>query len=367
MNILLTSAGRRTYMVNYFKQALSGNGRVYASNSVMTYTLLQADGYVITPNIYDCDYITFLLNYCKKNDISAIISLFDIDLPVLAKNKAIFKENGIQIVVSDYNVTTICNDKWLTYEFLVQIGIKQTPSFISLGEAKKAISEGLISFPLFIKPRWGMGSIGIYKVETCEELEVLYKKLHHEIFDTYLKYESSVDEESCIIIQQAIKGQEYGIEILNDLKCNYVTTFAKKKIAMRSGETDIAITVDPSTFESIGKEISINLKHIASLDVDCFLAENGDIVVLEMNCRFGGQYPFTHNSGVNVPLQIIEWLKGNGTNYELLIQGNGIRSCKEITPIVFEDRSNLNQGGGKIHLRIKCLPSLYSSYRRLAA
>lgn len=39
MNILLTSAGRRTYLVEYFKKALGGQGKVYASNSIDTYTL----------------------------------------------------------------------------------------------------------------------------------------------------------------------------------------------------------------------------------------------------------------------------------------------------------------------------------------
>lgn len=335
MNILLTSAGRRTYLIKYFKEALAGTGKVFASNSILTYCLEQADEYVLTPNIYDNGYISFLLNYCKEKDIQVIISLFDIDLPVLAKNKHLFKQAGIELIVSDYNVTTICNDKWLTYEFLVKIGIRQTPSFINLDEAKKAIAEGSANYPLFIKPRWGMGSIGIYKVETEEELNVLYKKLHREIFNTYLKYESSMDVDSCIIIQQAIKGQEYGIEVLNDLNGNYVATFAKKKVAMRSGETDIAETVDPAMFEEVGRLLSKSLKHLANLDVDCFVTESGDIYVLEMNCRFGGQYPFTHNSGVNVPLQIIRWLKGEPTDKSITTQKNGIRSSKELMPVVF--------------------------------
>lgn len=228
MNILLTSAGRRTYMVNYFKQALNGTGKVYASNSILTYTLLQADEYVLTPNIYDKNYIDFLISFCKEKSIQAIISLFDIDLPVLAKNKDAFEAAGIQLVVSSFEATSICNDKWKTFEFLSQIGIKQSPAFIRLNEAQKALLEGTLNYPLFLKPRWGLGSIGIYKAESAEELEVLYKKLHREIFNTYLKYESAADAENCIIIQQAIKGQEYGIEVLNDLEGNYVTTFAKR-------------------------------------------------------------------------------------------------------------------------------------------
>lgn len=335
MNILLTSAGRRTYMVEYFKKALDGIGKVFASNSIYTYTLEQADGFVLTPNIYDDNYITFLIDYCKQKEISAILSLFDIDLPILARHKDSFLKEGIQLVVSDYEVTQLCNDKWLTYQFLLSLGIKQVPSFITIETAITAIKKEEISYPLYIKPRWGMGSIGIYKIENDNELDVLYKKLHRDIFNTYLKYESATCKDTCILIQQTIKGQEYGIEILNDLEGNYVATYAKKKISMRSGETDIAITTDPTPFESICKKISKHLKHIGVLDVDCFLTAEGDVYILEMNCRFGGQYPFTHNAGVNIPLQIVKWLKGNCTDKKILSQTNGLKSCKEITPVVF--------------------------------
>ena len=71
MNILLTSVGRRTYLVHYFLNALKNEGKVFASNSVMTYAMSQADGYVITPPIYDKGYITFIIDYCKSKHISA--------------------------------------------------------------------------------------------------------------------------------------------------------------------------------------------------------------------------------------------------------------------------------------------------------
>ena len=335
MNILLTSVGRRTYMVNYFKHALHGSGFVYASNSIMTYTLTQADGYVITPCIYDDRYIDFLLDYCKKKDISALISLFDIDLPVLSLNKEKFEGNGIKLIVSNYNVTKLCNDKWKTYLFLKSLGLPQVKSFLGLDDVRQSIAKKEIFFPLILKPRWGMGSIGIYEVCNEIELNVLYAKLHNEIFGTYLKYESVIDSDSCIIIQEKIKGQEYGLEVLNDLQGNYVTTFAKKKIAMRAGETDIAETIDASEFIKTSICIATQLKHIGVLDIDCFKTINGDCIILEMNCRFGGQYPFTHNAGVDLPLQIIRWLNGMDTDFKFLTPQLYVRSCKDLCPVVF--------------------------------
>lgn len=336
MNLLLTSAGRRTYMVEYFKNALKGKGFVHASNSVLTYTLTQADKYVISPSIYGEDYIDFLLDYCTEHNISVIISLFDIDLPVLAKNKEKFENRGIKVIVSDEKVTAICNDKWRTYNFLLSINLLHPKTYISLESFKKSYQRSEVDFPVIVKPRWGMGSIGIFKAANMNELTIFYKKVEQEIFDSYLKYESQDYKNECVLIQETIKGTEYGLDILNDLNGNYTSTIAKQKLAMRAGETDIAEIVDNGVFLSTAKKISQSLKHVANLDVDCFITENNEIIVLELNCRFGGQYPFSHIAGANFPLQIIEWIENKPTNQDFITANVGVLGCKELIPIVLD-------------------------------
>ncbi len=337
MNILLTSAGRRTYLVNYFKNALNGDGLVYASNNSVTYTLLQADRYVVTPNIYDASYIDFLVDFCKKENISVIIPLLDIDLLVLARNRKRFIESGIQLIVSDEKVTEICNDKWETYKFLKNAGFKQISTFLSIHDVKEALALGEISFPLILKPRWGMGSIGVYQIENKDELMVLYEKLKHDIFKTYLCFESIANQDACVVIQEKIQGKEYGLDVLNDLNGRYVATIAKRKLAMRAGETDIAEIIDNSSFYELGEKLSKELKHIGNLDVDCFLTDDGDICIVELNCRFGGQYPFSHNAGVDFPKQIVEWLNGNPTSANLVTPHIGVISCKDILPVMLKN------------------------------
>ncbi len=334
MNILLTSTGRRTYLVRYFQDALRHEGKVFASNSEMTYALSQADGYVITPPIYDKNYITFLIDYCKTNHISAILSCFDIDIPVLASHRKQFKEAGIRLVISDYETAKICNDKWLTYNKLRQFDILSPKTFIDIEQVRINLLEGLLHFPLVIKPRWGMGSIGIIVIENMDELDILYTKLQRKIFNTYLRYESQMNPNQCIVFQEMIDAQEYGLDVLNNLNGDFVTVIAKKKIAMRAGETDIAEIVDSKSFWNTGEKLSAHLKHIGNLDVDCFMNKAGEVYVLELNCRFGGQYPFSHLSGVNFPKQIVEWLKGNPTRTEYITPIIGTRCCKDLTPVI---------------------------------
>jgi len=336
MNILLTSAGRRTYLIHYFRAALNGRGRVHASNSEYSPALQQADEFVITPLIYDPGYVNFLLEYCIKHDISAIVPLFDVGLPVLSQAKRTFMKHGIQVIVSDYSVTQICNDKWKTKQFLDKNGLTGPVTFPDIHEAKKGVGEGRAAFPLIIKPRWGMGSIGIYSAGTMDELDVLYRKAVKTIFNSYLSYESMSDRSRCVIIQEKIEGTEFGLDVVNDLNREYAATFVKEKNGMRSGETDAAKTVHHPGLEQTGKKLSQSLKHIGNLDVDCIILEDR-AYVLDMNCRLGGGYPFSHLAGANVPAAMLAWIEGRPADKDHLKVEYGIQGIKDIVPCILKN------------------------------
>ena len=330
MNILFTSVGRRSYLIKYFREALGETGKIYATNSIEHSTAFKyVDDHAVSPIIYSDEYIPFLLECCKKWDIKAIISLFDIDLMVLAKNRKRFEEIGVSIVVSETDVIDKCNDKWHTFNYLNEIGIKTPRTYIDLSSVLGDIGKGIISYPVIVKPRWGMGSLAIFEADNEEELKIFYSKSKKEISNSYLKYEAEYDFDKCVLIQEKIQGQEYGLDIINDLNANYINTIVKKKMGMRSGETDCAITVDDDHIKEIGKKISVSLKHIANLDTDIFVTED-DIYVLEMNARFGGGYPFSHIAGVNLPEAIILWLNGKKVDVNHLTAKSGVLAQKEI-------------------------------------
>lgn len=330
MNILLTSVGRRSYLVKYFKEALGENGEVHASNSTaITPAFTCTDKSVVTPLIYDEQYIPFLLNYCMENSISAIISLFDIDLPILSANKTTFEDIGVRVVVSDEAVINICNDKWETYSFLIGNGFNAPKTYISLDSALEGIKTEEISFPLMLKPRWGMGSIGVFEVKNEQELKVLYNKSVLNILSSYLKYESQQDLKKSVLIQEKMHGQEYNLDVINNLRSEYQNTIVKKKYSMRSGETDCAEVINNPVLKDLGKNLSTTLQHVANLDVDVFL-DGETPYILEMNARFGGGYPFSHIAGINLPLAIIKWLNNEEVDNSLLTERYGILGHKDI-------------------------------------
>lgn len=330
MNILFTSVGRRSYLVEYFKEALAGEGEIHVMNSSdVSPAFLVADKATVSPLIYDEEYIPFLLKYCENNDIKAIISLFDIDLPILALHKEAFSQIGTTVLVADGELVEKCNDKWKTFLFLKENGFSVPKTYINIDYVKEEIRNGKLEYPLIVKPRWGMGSISILEAENEDELEVFYKKARRNILKTYLKYESEEDMNACVLIQEKIKGQEHGLDVINDLNGNYISTSVKKKYAMRSGETDCAITVHDEKAEDIGEKLSTLMRHPGNLDVDVFV-DGDNYYVLEMNARFGGGYPFSHMAGVNLPKAIIKWLKCEAIAKDALTPEIGVMSQKDI-------------------------------------
>ncbi len=150
------------------------------------------------------------------------------------------------------------------------------------------------------------------------ELKAFYNMTLRKIEQTYLKYESKQEMNKSVLIQEKINGQEYGLDVINDLNGNYQTTIVKEKYSMRAGETDCAKVVENKKLKDIGEKIGRILKHTANMDVDIFLADDGTPYILEMNARFGGGYPFSHMSGVNLPKAIILWLKGEKIDKKIL-------------------------------------------------
>ena len=317
MNVLFTCAGRRTYLLKYFKENLSEGDKVVATDMQLSAPALQvADVKLQVPAVYDPEYVNITLNICREQEIDVLLSLNDLELPILSENKARFEELGVKVIVSNPEVIDIAFDKYKTAQWVESLGLKSPKTYVRIEDAKKALAAGEIEFPLFMKPRWGSGSIGLESIADMEELDIYYNLLMKKIKKTILATASVGDE--YIMIQEKLTGSEFGLDIMNDLNGNNVAVSVKQKLAMRAGETDKAVTVDLPEVREMGRKIGEALGHIGNLDVDIMQRADGAYCVLELNPRFGGGFPFSYEAGVNMPKAIIQWAKGEDVDLAIL-------------------------------------------------
>lgn len=334
MNVLLTCAGRRSYLVEYFREALDGDGLVCAVDASADAPALQeADRAAVVPPMDHTQYTEALREVCRRWQVGLLISLNDLELPRLAQEVDLFAEVGTVAVVSCPEVVAICFDKWRTYEFLSARGISTARSYLSLDTARQAIAAGDLSYPVTVKPRWGTASVGVDYAYDDRDMQLAYQLLRRRLPHSALALSSSVDWRRSVLIQQTLPGHEYGMDVVNDLDTQYVATFARRKLSMRAGETDRAVTVDSPHLQELGQTLGEQLGHVGNLDCDVFL-DGDEAAVLELNPRFGGGYPFSHAAGVNLPAALIAWVREEKPRPEWLTMAAGVAAAKRDVMVV---------------------------------
>ncbi len=293
VNILILSSGTRNKVVQYFKKEMAG--KVLATDcSNLGPAVYDADEARIVPRIDAPGYIDEILSICKRDNINGIFSLIDPELSLIAQNAERFEAIGVTPIVSSYELCETSLDKFRMYDMLCKLGIPTGRCYPSIDIFEASRQAGEVDYPVFVKPQKGSASININEVRSKEMLTALF----HD-------YDG-------LMIQEYMRGQEYGADVYIDLisgKC--VSIFLKKKIKMRAGETDKSVSChDENLFFQISEFVE-NVGYRGMIDIDLFYNEDEDRWYLsEVNPRFGGGYPHAYECGVNFPKLVINNLEG---------------------------------------------------------
>ena len=311
MNILILSAGTRNKIVQYFKKNFSNDGIVVATDmSDIAPAVYEADKFYQVPRMTEAGYIDVIFDICKKENINAILTLIDPELSLLAENKEKFAELGVTVIGSDYELCERALDKMLMYHWLENHGYHCAKSYDSKEEFYKDLDNGKISFPVFVKPIRGSASIAISKVNDRKTVDLLF------------------EQADGLMIQEFLKGQEIGADCYIDMVSHEVISiFTKKKLLMRAGETDKAVSFkDPKLFALIEK-FALESGWNGQIDIDIFDID-GEYYISEVNPRFGGGYPHAYECGCNHMALIKNNLKGIANKKNIGAYDEGIYMMK---------------------------------------
>jgi len=307
LNILLTGAGRRCQLIESFRLALNGRGNIFACDSSPDAPALRAaDRWFIVPPVDHPDFIEKLFDICRDEHVQLLVPTFEPELPLLAEQRSRFQQAGTFVLISAPQVIETCYDKLATNRFLKKCGLPVLKTYPTIEAAFEALNRQEINFPLDIKPQWGFGSTDMEYPEDREELDLAYRLIKKRLARTFQVGISARDSASSLLIQEYLNGMEYGLDIINDFQGQYVCTVSKRKLRMRAGQTDRAITVKDWRLEALGAVIGKSLGHIGILDCD-LIEVSGNLFVLDLNPRLGGGYPFSHLGGANILAALIAW------------------------------------------------------------
>lgn len=311
MNILILSAGTRNKIVQYFVKTLNGTGKVVATDmSSLAPALYEADRYYIVPKMTAPGYLDVILGICKREDITGVLSLIDPELSLLAENREKFESIGTTVIGSSYALCGMSLDKFQMYNWLSSHGYRCAKSYMDKDVFLADIGAGKITYPVFVKPARGSASISISKVHDWETVQLL---LAHE---------------DGLMIQEFLDGQEIGADVYIDMiSQDVVSIFTKKKLKMRAGETDKAVSFKDERLFALIEQFVKEAGYIGQIDIDIFDV-NGEYYISEVNPRFGGGYPHAYESGVDHMQLIINNLAGKENGKVIGAYENGTYMMK---------------------------------------
>lgn len=288
MNILFCSVGRRGELIKNFRQSMSKDSRIIATdNSRYAPAIYLADKAYLVPRIDEPGYIDVLLGICKKENINALTTFIDPEIELLAKNRARFTEIGVEVLAPYEETAGLCFDKYEMFKFLRDHAIPTVMTWGCMEDFDAAVAAGEVSLPVFVKPRTGSGSVGARKIES------------------YTQLRCAMEEDPGLIIQELMCCTDLDADVYIDtISHKAVSAFSKKKIETRIGGASKTVSFkDPVLFDFIEK-IASAFKFNGPVDMD-FFYKDGVYYLSEINPRFGGAYLHAYGAGVDF-IKLIE-------------------------------------------------------------
>jgi carbamoyl-phosphate synthase large subunit len=138
----LLSVGTRNKVVQYFKKQLDGVGKVVVTDmSVIAPALYEADEHYVVPNIHESNYIQVILDICKKEQISGVLSLIDPELSLLAKHNVSAYSTGGYVQESNRSVLVGHYAEEMISKFHADIAFFSAQSMDNNGEIYDCFEE----------------------------------------------------------------------------------------------------------------------------------------------------------------------------------------------------------------------------------
>lgn len=284
-NILITSAGRRVSLVNYFKkevQQLFPQAKVFTTDINPEYSSAcqVSDHYFKVSRVSEPDYIEELLNIAQENQVKLIIPTIDTELLVLANNKSLFQAKGIQILVSDASLIKIFRNKRDTHSFFNSYQIHTAKEFLKTN----------YTLPVYIKPIDGSRSLDNYIIKKTEDFTNYHFQNEKLMFLEYLDHQVY---------------EEFTIDMYYNKNSELKCLVPRKRIEVRDGEVNKAITKEAFFIADIKQKLEKVEGFYGCITMQVFAdVTKKTYFGIEINPRFGGGYPLSYLANAN----FVKWI-----------------------------------------------------------
>lgn len=251
----------------------------------------------------------------KKYNV--IIPMGDKQASFLSKNKdRIESAYKVKCAVPDYHIFSLVEDKSRFMEFCRENNFPH-PLTVSIKGDKLEEIANIISFPALIKPDFSVGSRGITKVNSVEELKTLYPQITKEFG-------------SCTL-QEYIDNPDYYYNVMlyrdrNGRRICHAISKIVRKYPINAGSSSCCISIENKELENICWYVLDKLNWHGMADFDVLQRKDTmEYKIIEINPRVPASLRVAYVSGVNFPEAIVRDMMGEDISYYDYVPGKTLR------------------------------------------
>lgn len=311
-NILVTGGGAPGAPGIIRALQISGNLRLISCDiKERTIGSLLADEYFTVPSGKNTDYASALLNKCIEHSIDLILPITTKEIITLSQRKHLFENEGIEVVVSNYESLRIANNKGLLLKHLSENGV-ETPAFKicnSTTEFKHAAKDlGYPENQFVFKPTIANGSRGFRIVSnSINRSDLLFNYKPNNLHISYSEILEILEakENPELVLMEYIPGTEYSIDcLISKGSTNYI--IPRKRSQIRAGVSIAGEIEHNQAIIDYCKDILNTLDLEGPIGIQVKLDSKGIPKILEINPRLQGTSVACLGAGINLPLLSVE-------------------------------------------------------------
>ena len=242
------------------------------------------DAAYMMPLIEHPDFFDMLFDIIARESVDIVIPALDPFLIPISRRRQEIEQRGAQLLLSPTESLMITRDKWVTYNHLY--GHIPLPKSWILQEEVEA------SFPLFIKPRTGSGSVHAFRVDDASQ------------FDYYFRHIELP------IVQEFLTGDEYTVDCLAATDGTLLVSIPRKRLDVRNGVCIKGQIVASDVLDDMATKISSLVRFQGPFFFQAIEDAHGTPRLTEINARISGTMSLSSASGWNIHVNAVRTLLG---------------------------------------------------------
>jgi carbamoyl-phosphate synthase large subunit len=274
IKILISGIGKRNTLIRLLKKEANIHNIVLIGADADNFppARIEFENFIKISLASSSEFLPNYLSCLTGNNIDAFLTLIDYEIPLLGRINYCPESSHPTLINPNFSTALLCEDKYQFSIVAKNNDIKVLPTSL----------EPLSEYPFIRKDRRGSAGSGFKIYNGPQDLD------------------GEIKSEGKFIYQPLCNGAHYCVDVYFSIYTHKMIDFCVKKVLNKSnGESFLMESMEPGKFIPFIERISnwIQLRGIVNFDI---YEENGELILMEINCRIGGNYPASHAFGCNL-------------------------------------------------------------------